>query len=286
MEGKLYVVGTPIGNLEDITLRASRILAEVDLVAAEDTRRSLQLLNHLGCPKTLVSYHEHNRREAGEMLLRRLQDGAQVALVTDAGMPCISDPGWELVDAVRLAGIAVEMVPGPTAMATAVAASGMDSARFTFEGFIPRKGRERRERLDAVAARSEMTVLYEAPHRLERLLQELRERCPERPMALCKDLTKRFETVERGSVETLLHNLQDREILGEYVLVLGPWEGAEDPDARAVDPQTLLLARKAAGDDKKEAVRQVTAQLGLKKRDVYQLALKIWADESAGPEEY
>ena len=282
MEGKLYVVGTPIGNLEDITLRASRILAEVDLVAAEDTRRSLQLLNHLGCPKTLVSYHEHNRREAGELVMRRLKEGAQIALVTDAGMPCISDPGWELVDAVRSAGIAVEMVPGPTAVATAVAASGMDSARFTFEGFIPRKGRERRERLDAVAARTEMAVLYEAPHRLERLLQELCERCPQRPMALCKDLTKRFEAMERGSVEAVLAGLTGREILGEYVLVLGPWAGGGEPASQEMDPETLLLARRAAGDDKKEAVRQVTALLHMKKREVYQLALKIWADEGAG----
>lgn len=282
MEGKLYVVGTPIGNLEDITLRASRILAEVDLVAAEDTRRSLQLLNHLGCPKTLVSYHEHNRREAGELVMRRLKEGAQIALVTDAGMPCISDPGWELVDAVRSAGIAVEMVPGPTAVATAVAASGMDSARFTFEGFIPRKGRERRERLDAVAAGTEMAVLYEAPHRLERLLQELCERCPQRPMALCKDLTKRFEAVERGSVEAVLAGLTGREILGEYVLVLGPWAGGGEPASQEMDPETLLLARRAAGDDKKEAVRQVTALLHMKKREVYQIALKIWADEGAG----
>ena len=282
MEGKLYVVGTPIGNLEDITLRASRILAEVDMVAAEDTRRTLQLLNHLGCPKTLVSYHEHNRREAGGMLLRRLNEGAQIALVTDAGMPCISDPGWELVDAARRAEITVEMIPGPTAVATAVAASGMDSARFTFEGFIPRKGRERRERLDAAAARTEMTVLYEAPHRLERLLQELCERCPDRPMALCKDLTKRFEAIERGSVEQVRRSLEGREILGEYVLVLGPWAGEQDPASQEMDPEALLLAHKAAGDDKKEAVRQVTAQLGLKKRDVYQLALKIWADEGAG----
>ena len=282
MEGKLYVVGTPIGNLEDITLRASRILAEVDLVAAEDTRRSLQLLNHLGCPKTLVSYHEHNRREAGELVMRRLKEGAQIALVTDAGMPCISDPGWELVDAVRSAGIAVEMVPGPTAVATAVAASGMDSARFTFEGFMPRKGRERRERLDAVAAGTEMAVLYEAPHRLERLLQELCERCPQRPMALCKDLTKRFEAVERGSVEAVLAGLTGREILGEYVLVLGPWAGGGEPASQEMDPEALLLARKAAGDDKKEAVRQVTALLHMKKREVYQLALKIWADEDAG----
>ncbi len=250
MEGKLYVVGTPIGNLEDITLRASRILAEVDLVAAEDTRRTLQLLNHLGCPKTLVSYHEHNRREAGEMLLRRLNEGAQIALVTDAGMPCISDPGWELVDAARKAELAVEMIPGPTAVATAVAASGMDSARFTFEGFIPRKGRERRERLDAAAARTEMTVLYEAPHRLERLLQDLCERCPDRPMALCKDLppsaSRRVGARQRGAGAPQLARGGGNP--GENDCV-GPRAGDEDPASQAMDPgDAALLARKAAGD--------------------------------------
>lgn len=220
--GKLFVVGTPIGNLEDMTLRAARVLAEVDLVAAEDTRRSLQLLNHLNCPKTLVSYHEHNRREAGESLIRQMKEGKTVALVTDAGMPCISDPGWELVDAARREDIPVEMVPGPSAVAAAVAASGMDSSRFIFEGFLPRKGRERTLRLDDAAAESAMVVLYEAPHRLIKLMEELQKRCPERPAALCKDLTKRFESVQRGSVSSLKDSLASREILGEYVLVLGP----------------------------------------------------------------
>lgn len=280
MEGKLYVVGTPIGNLEDMTLRAARILGEVDLVAAEDTRRSLQLLNHLGCPKTLVSYHEHNRREAGESLLRQLRDGAQIALVTDAGMPCISDPGWELVDSARKEGIAVEMVPGPTAVATAVAASGMDSSCFTFEGFIARKGKERRERLETVTARREMVVLYEAPHRLEKLLEDLAEYCPDRPIALCKDLTKRFESVERGTVAEVWESLKEREILGEYVLVLGPWEDAVVGAAEEeTDPEKLLLSLKARGIDKKEAIREVTAKTGLKKRDIYQLALNVWEEE-------
>ena len=280
MEGKLYVVGTPIGNLEDMTLRAARILGEVDLVAAEDTRRSLQLLNHLGCPKTLVSYHEHNRREAGESLLRQLRDGAQIALVTDAGMPCISDPGWELVDSARKEGIAVEMVPGPTAVATAVAASGMDSSCFTFEGFIARKGKERRERLETVTARREMVVLYEAPHRLEKLLEDLAEYCPDRPIALCKDLTKRFESVERGTVAEVWESLKEREILGEYVLVLGPWEGAAAGAAEEeTDPEKLLLSLKESGVDKKEAIREVTAKTGLKKRDIYQLALNVWEEE-------
>lgn len=279
MEGKLYVVGTPIGNLEDMTLRAARILSEVDLVAAEDTRRSLQLLNHLGCPKTLVSYHEHNRREAGESLIRQMKEGAQIALVTDAGMPCISDPGWELVDSARREGIAVEMVPGPTAVATAVAASGMDSSCFTFEGFIARKGKERRERLETVTARREMVVLYEAPHRLEKLLEDLTEYCPDRPIALCKDLTKRFEAVERGTVAEMHESLKGREILGEYVLVLGPWEGTVSGiEEKESDPEKLLLKLKADGMDKKEAIRQVTAQTGMKKRDIYQLALSLWEE--------
>ena len=277
MEGKLYVVGTPIGNLEDMTLRAARILGEVDLVAAEDTRRSLQLLNHLGCHKTLVSYHEHNRREAGEKLLRQLAEGTTVALVTDAGMPCISDPGWELVDAARQAGIPVEMVPGPTAVATAVAASGMDSRAFTFEGFLPRRGRERREGLDRVAARPEMVILYEAPHRLEKLLEELAARCADRPMALVKDLTKRFEEVRRGTVAELWADIRSREeVLGEYVLVLGPREEAAAPEAD--DPEALLAAWHGEGMDKKEAIARAVEATGLKKRDIYRLALEIWQE--------
>ena len=277
MEGKLYIVGTPIGNLEDLTLRAARILAEVDMVAAEDTRRSLQLLNHLGCPKTLVSYHEHNRREAGEQLIRQLKEGATVALVTDAGMPCVSDPGWELVDAAHAAGIPVETVPGPTAVATAVAASGMDSACFTFEGFTPRKGKERTERLDRVSARPEMTVLYEAPHRLQKLLEDLSDRCGERPAALCKDLTKKFEQVERGTVNELLSSVAAREeILGEYVLVLGPWTPPEE--TAEGDAEAQILACRDAGLSKKDAVKQVTEATGRPKREIYDLVLRLWEE--------
>ena len=269
MSGKLYVVGTPIGNLEDITLRAARILGEVQLVAAEDTRRSLQLLNHLGCPKPLVAYHEHNRREAGADLLRQLQDGRVIALVTDAGMPCVSDPGWELVNDAMTAGIEVEVIPGPSALATAVAASGMDAARVVFNGFPPRKGQERADALDAAAREQGMVVFYEAPHRLRRLLEDCGDRMAARPCALCKDLTKMFQQVFRGTPRELLDALPE-EPKGEYVLILGPWE----PPREEQDPRQVLRELLDAGMDKKAAVAEAARMLGVPKKEIYKLTLE------------
>jgi len=269
VSGKLYVVGTPIGNLEDMTLRAARILNEVQLVAAEDTRRSLQLLNHLGCPKPLVAYHEHNRREAGADLLRQLSDGRVIALVTDAGMPCVSDPGWELVNDAMKAGVEVEVIPGPSALATAVAASGMDAARVVFNGFPPRKGKERTEALDAAAQEKGMVVFYEAPHRLRRLLEDCREIMAARPCALCKDLTKMFQQVLRGTPEELLASLPE-EPKGEYVFILGPWELPR----KERDPRHVLQEMLDAGMDKKLAVAETARLLGLPKKEIYKLTLE------------
>lgn len=276
MSGILYIVGTPIGNLEDMTLRGARILAEVDIVAAEDTRRTLQLLNHLGCPKRLVSYHEHNRQQALPGLLALLEEGKSLALCTDAGMPCVSDPGWELVDACHNAGVTVVPIPGPTAVATAAAASGLDSRRFFFEGFLPRQGRERKERIAALAGLPDMAVVYEAPHRLAKTLAELAEAMPHRPACLCKDLTKKFEACFRDTLSGLAAAWGDgREILGEYVLVLGPWQPAEAPSA---SPEERLRALKATGCDKKAAVAALAAE-GLPKREVYRLAETLWREE-------
>ncbi|MGI6315357.1 MAG: 16S rRNA (cytidine(1402)-2'-O)-methyltransferase [Christensenellales bacterium] len=276
MSGTLYIVGTPIGNLEDITLRAARILAEVDIVAAEDTRRTLQLLNHLGCPKRLISYREHNRKQALPGLLALLREGKNIALCTDAGMPCISDPGWELVDACRNAGIPVAPVPGPTAVATAAAASGMDSRRFYFEGFLPRQGKERKRRVARIAGLADMVLLYEAPHRLAKTLADLAEAMPERPACLCKDLTKKFEAFFRDSLSALAEVWGDgREVLGEYVLVLGPWQ----PEAAAApSPEERLEALRAAGYDKKTAVATLAAE-GFSKKDAYKLAETLWRQE-------
>lgn len=277
MAGTLFLVGTPIGNLEDITLRAARVLAEVDVVAAEDTRRTLRLLNHLGCPKRLVACHEHNWREAVPRLVALLQEGKDVALCTDAGMPCISDPGWQLVDACREAGIPVTAAPGPAAVVTAAALSGLDSGRFVFEGFLPRQGKERRERLAALAGEERMVILYEAPHRLGKTLADLAALFPQRRAALCKDLTKRFERVERGALQALAEQyagLPDRP-QGEYALVLAPWQ-AESMPQTSQDPREALCRCRAEGVPKKDAVRQVADALALPKREVYRLAEELW----------
>ncbi len=281
MKGKLYIVGTPIGNLEDITYRAARILAEVDLVAAEDTRRSLQLLNHLGCPKTLISYHEHNRKAAGIRLIERLKEGATIALVTDAGMPCISDPGWELVAQASVEGIPVEVIPGPSAVIAAVARSGMDSSCFVFEGFLPRKGKERKMALERVASRSEMTVLYEAPHRLEKVLEDLTERCGDRPAVLCKDLTKQFEKVLRGSLSDLLATVRETEIKGEYVIILGPRTPRPSRDCSSKDMKQRLRELVRSGISKSDAVRQVVAETGLPRKEVYAVSVSLSDDDAS-----
>ena len=193
--GTLYIVGTPIGNLEDITLRAARILSEVDLIAAEDTRHSLKLLNHLQLHKPLFSYHEHNRAHAGEQLLHRLEEGTNIALVTDAGMPVISDPGFELVRDARAHGFPIQVVPGPCAVSSALALSGMDGSRYLFMGFIPRSGSERAEALRSISVSQSTVILYEAPHRLADTLKDLAAQQPKRMISVCHDLTKLHESV-------------------------------------------------------------------------------------------
>ena len=276
--GTLYLVGTPIGNLEDITLRAARILAEADVVAAEDTRRTLQLLNYLGCPKRLIACHEHNWKEATPKILALLEEGKTVALCTDAGMPCISDPGWQLVDACHAAGFPVTAAPGPAAVVTAAALSGLDSGRFVFEGFLPRQGRERKERLAALASEPRMVILYEAPHRLDKTLSDLADLWPDRAAALCKDLTKKFERIHRGSLAALADHYGSlpEKPQGEYAIVLAPLDGLAAADAAAETPEEALRRCMADGISKKEAVRAVADALSLPKRDIYRLAEEIW----------
>jgi 16S rRNA (cytidine1402-2'-O)-methyltransferase len=277
--GKLYIVGTPIGNLEDLTLRAARVLREVDVVAAEDTRRSLGLLNHLGAAKRLVSYHEHNRQAAGEKVLELLRQGQAVALVTDAGMPCISDPGWQLVDAALQEGLPVEVVPGPSAAVAAVAASGLDGGRFVFEGFLPRQGKERKARLAELEREYRAVVFFEAPHRLDKTLQDLSALWPGRPMALCHDLTKRFERIDRGTAAEVAARLSEDGAQGEYVLVFAAQAPPAPQAWTAEDAEEALGRRLAAGMDKKQAIREVADLTGLPKKQIYRLALE-WEDGS------
>ncbi|MBE3599120.1 MAG: 16S rRNA (cytidine(1402)-2'-O)-methyltransferase [Limnochordaceae bacterium] len=224
MSGILWVCGTPIGNLQDVSLRLVETLKAVDLVACEDTRRALKLLNHLGIRKRLVSYHEHNAAHRLPLLLQKLQEGLQLALVTDAGMPVVSDPGWELVREAAASGIAVRVVPGPSAVVSALAVSGLPGQRFWFEGFLPRQPKRRRERLEALRDLPGTLVFFEAPHRLAASLQAMAEILGARPAACARELTKVHEEVVRGSLVELARRFEQAEPppLGECTIVVGP----------------------------------------------------------------
>ncbi|MGH2688411.1 MAG: 16S rRNA (cytidine(1402)-2'-O)-methyltransferase [Actinomycetota bacterium] len=224
--GRLYVCGTPIGNLEDVTLRLLRILGEVDRVAAEDTRRTRKLLTHHGIalgPARLVSYHQANEHARVPELVAHLQAGERIALVTDAGMPAISDPGYLLVDACLREGIAVEVVPGPSAVTAALAVAGLPTARFAFEGFLPRKVGERRRRLEAAGAEDRTLVFFESPERILRTLEEIRDVLGERRVAVARELTKVHEEVLRGTASEVVAAVGGRRLRGEIVVLV---EGA------------------------------------------------------------
>jgi len=218
--GTLYLVATPIGNLEDITLRALRTLKECDLVAAEDTRRTGQLLKHFGISRPLVSYFQFNEAKRSEEIISRLQRGEKVALVTDAGSPGISDPGERVVRAAVAAGLRVEPVPGPSALVAALTASGLPSDEFHFIGFLPHKSGQRRNQLERLKAMEGTLVLYESPYRVEKLLRELADILPGRPTVLARELTKKFEEFLRGTPEELLIAVQQRSLKGEFVVLV------------------------------------------------------------------
>lgn len=266
-------MGTPIGNLDDLTRRAVAALGAADAIACEDTRRTGRLLAALGIPApTLLVANDHTEGDVAATVVERIGAGQRVAVVTDAGMPAISDPGEVLVRAVLDAGHPVEVVPGPSALDTALAVSGLPTGRFCFEGFLPRKGAARRARLDAIAAESRTVVLYEAPHRIQRTLDDL---CavggPDRPVAILRELTKLHEEHWRGSLADACAMVEDRTPRGEYVVVLA---GAEPPPD--VDDATLLGALEfelAAGASTRDAVDAVTGQFGVARRRVYALAI-------------
>ena len=218
--GTLYLVATPIGNLEDMTFRAVRVLKECDVVAAEDTRRTGQLLKHFGLSKPMLSYFQFNEAKRSEEILERLQRGEKVALVTDAGSPGISDPGERVVRAVREAGLRVESVPGPCALVAALTASGLPTDEFHFIGFLPHKSGQRRKQLEALKQFAGTLVLYESPYRIEKLLVELGEVFAERPVVLARELTKKFEEFLRGTPAELLELTQKRSLKGEFVVLI------------------------------------------------------------------
>ncbi len=273
--GTLYLVATPIGNLEDITQRAVRALGEVDHVAAEDTRQTQKLLNHLGIKATLISYHEHNARRVGEDLIAKLKAGESIALVSDAGMPAISDPGEDLVLLAAQESVPVTVIPGASASLSALVLSGLPTQRFVFEGFLPVKGRERKERLTAVAKEERTAILYEAPHRVLKTLEELSAVCgPERPAAAARELTKLYEEVRRGTLAELIAHFTVTEPRGEFVLVIA---GHTPEQVELSQEETIALVGELmeSGMAKKEAIKEAAKRAGMDKRELYKLMVGV-----------
>ena len=273
MPGKLCLVGTPIGNLGDMSPRALRALEEADFIAAEDTRVTLKLLNHFNIKKPLVSYYEHNARSAGERILERILAGENCALVTDAGMPSVSDPGEDL--AARCAGAGVELtaVPGPCAAVTALALSALPAGRFCFEGFLSTSGRSRREHLESLKGERRTMIFYEAPHKLVKTLEDLRAAFgPGRRIALCREMTKLHEEVVRSTLGEAAALYAETPPRGEFVLVV---EGTAEAKTEFGREEALALVerRRAEGMSLKEACRLTAEETGIKKNELYQWAL-------------
>ena len=279
--GTLYIVGTPIGNLGDFSPRAIEILKTVDFIAAEDTRVTLKLLNHFEIRNTLISYHEHNAAARGPELLERLLNGENGAIVTDAGMPCISDPGEGLVALCHENEVEIATVPGPTAAMTALAASGLPTGKFLFEGFLPIKKGERDAALQAVSRLPHTLIFYEAPHRLRQTLAALLEGLGDRPITLCRELTKLHEEVIRTTLSEAVERYRQQPPRGEFVLVV---EGAAPVEEVAATPrQAAQLARELINEQGlslSEAARQAAAQTGLKKGDIYRLLVQANEEET------
>ena len=280
MSGRLYLCATPIGNLEDITMRVLRVLKEADLIAAEDTRNSLHLLNHFDIHTPMTSYHEYNKIEKGRLLVEKMMEGQNIALITDAGTPGISDPGEELVRMCHEAGIEVSSVPGPCACITALTMSGLPTRRFAFEAFLPMDKKERGEILTELKNETRTIVLYEAPHRLVRTLSELYEALGDRPAVLLRELTKKHETAFRSTLAALLAYYQQEKPLGECVLVI---EGRsresilseEQRSWEEIPIEEHVKMYENQGNSRKEAMRLAAKDRGVSKRDIYQYLLNL-----------
>lgn len=273
MSGTLYIIGTPIGNLEDITLRQLRMLEEVDFIAAEDTRVTRKLLSHYNIKTPAVSFHEHSGEAGAQRIAARISAGESCGIVTDAGMPCISDPGEPLIKLCYDMGIPVTVVPGPSAVVTAIALAGRDSRQFVFEGFLPVPKKERSERLDRIASETRTFILYEAPHKLVRTLSDLAEVLGnDREISLCRELTKVHEEVIRTTIGEALDMYAEKEPRGEFVLVVAGADKASLPENEACTiEQAAALAEKyaAEGMKKREACKKAALETGLRSNDIY-----------------
>ena len=274
MQGRLYLCATPIGNLEDITLRVLRVLREVDLIAAEDTRNSIKLLNHFNIKTPMTSYHEYNKIEKAYQLVEKMRQGQNIALITDAGTPGISDPGEEVVRICQESGIPVTSLPGPAACITALTMSGLPTRRFAFEAFLPKDKKERARILSSLEQETRTIVLYEAPHHLKKTLEELWKALGDRNITLCRELTKKYETAFPTTISGAIAYYEKQEPRGEFVLVIQGKDQKQLIKEQQESWEALSLEEhmqhyENQGMNRKEAMKQVAKDRGISKRDVY-----------------
>lgn len=278
--GKLYLVPTPIGNLKDITLRALEVLESVDIIAAEDTRQTLKLLNHFNIKKTLISYHKHNEQAKSEEIISRLKEGNNIAIVTDAGTPGISDPGAVIASKCIEENINFDVLPGATAITTALVYSGLDTTRFLFRGFIPRETKDRKILIEEVRDVKESIIFYESPHRLLSTLSLLSETLGNRKIAVCRELTKLHEEIIRGDILEVIEHFKEKGIKGEFVLVVQGKQKEEIEEEKKKEWENITIEEHIIkiiedGITKKEAIKIVAKERGLAKSDVYKHSLNI-----------
>lgn len=277
MSGKLYICPTPIGNLEDMTYRSVRILNEVDLIAAEDTRHSIKLLNHFNISKPLTSYHDHNKDTKGNYLIDKLLDGENIALVSDAGMPGISDPGEEIIRQAIENNIEVEVLPGATASITALVGSGFNTSKFVFEGFLDRDKKIRRERLEEIKEEDRTIIFYESPHRIKDTLKDILKIFGNRKIAVNRELTKKYQEVIRTDIESVVDVFSEKEIKGEFVLIVEGFSGEKTikDNYENLSDREYVITLIENGLSKKDAIKTVCKERKLKKDVVYKQVLDL-----------
>lgn len=277
MSGKLYICPTPIGNLEDMTYRTIRILNEVDLIAAEDTRHSIKLLNHFEISKPLTSYHEHNKDSKGGYLINKLLEGENIALISDAGMPGISDPGEDIIKQAIEHNIDIEVLPGATASITALVGSGLETAKFAFEGFLDRDKKVRRNQLEELKEERRTIIFYESPHRLKDTLKDMLKVLGNRRIAVNREITKKYQEIIREDIETVINIFNEKEVKGEFVLIVEGFKGEKTVQNSYEDltEREYVITLMEKGMDKKDAIKTVCKDRKLKKDVVYKQVLDL-----------
>ena len=276
-KGKLYLVPTPIGNLKDITLRALEVLKSVDEIAAEDTRQSLKLLNHFEIKKPLFSYHQHNEQGKSEQIISKLEDGISIALVTDAGTPGISDPGEDIIKQAIEHNIDIEVLPGATASITALVGSGLETAKFAFEGFLDRDKKVRRNQLEELKEERRTIIFYESPHRLKDTLKDMLKVLGNRRIAVNREITKKYQEIIREDIETVINIFNEKEVKGEFVLIVEGFKGEKTVQNSYEDltEREYVITLMENGMDKKDAIKTVCKDRKLKKDVVYKQVLDL-----------